>query len=787
VQRSPRGARASRARRRSLAARLLGLVLKVGLLLLVVAAGTLLYLSRQINVRFESGLWAVPTKAYSAPLVLRPDARLTLADLKARLSRMGYRMTADTPRVPGQFRVKGNSIELHTRDFVLPGGGQRGQAARAGFSEAGVVSLMALPSREPLERLAVEPEIIATLHGAQREDRTILPLSEFPPHLIQAVIAAEDRRFLEHHGLDPLRIARALWENVLSGEVRQGGSTITQQTVKNLFLGHERTLSRKIREALMAIVLEARYPKEKILEVYLNEIYLGQRSGASVCGFGEAARFYFGKDASDLSLADAALLVGLIPSPATANPFLHPERARARRDLVLASMREQGRISEREHRLALAEKPVLASGSAEFRRAPHFVQFLRQHLEGTYSGPVLTGGGLRVFTTLDTSLQAAAEQAIARGLASLEKAHPRLKRRGKDPLEAALVAMHPATGDVLALVGGRNFHRSQFDRAVQARRQPGSLFKPLVYLAGFERAAKDTRFSFTPVTLLDDSPIELRSGGKTWRPENYDNQFRGPVSVRQALEQSLNVPTVRAAQQIGLDEIVRLASRCGVESPLRPLPSIALGAQEASPMEMATAFSVIANGGRRVEPRVIKEVVDAGGDVIEKDRARPSAVVSPAAAYVTLDILRGVVDRGTARLARDSGLAGDLAGKTGTTNGKRDSWFIGMSPELLVAVWVGFDDGAETGLSGSTGALPIWIDLMRRVGPPVGAFQEPPGVVRVAIDPGTGALATDACPEVVVELFVAGTEPVDECQDHGSGFGRWLRRLFHRPAKQQDV
>ena len=768
------------------AARVLRSGLKAGALAgaagAVVLAAYTLYLSHAITARFESGLWVTPSKVWARPLILKPGTALNAAAFKDRLERMGYRQTAERPAAPGQFRSVASAVELHTRDFRYPKGLVHGEAARVVFAGTRVAGIEALAGRRSREKLTLEPELIATLHGARQEDRTVLPLKDFPPDLVHAILASEDQRFFEHHGLDPLRILGALWQNLRSGDVRQGGSTITQQTVKNVFLGPERTLSRKLREAIMAVILEARYPKDRILEVYLNEIYLGQRGSVAVCGFAEAARHYFGKDVGDLSLGESALLVGLVPAPAVANPFVHPERAQARRDLVLRLMKEQGKISEEAQRKATSEKPVFASRSDGFRKAPHFVQLLRTQLSESYDETVLTEGGLQVFTTLDADLQAAAERALDRGLERLEKERPKLKRRGRDPIESAMVVLDPRSGELLALVGGRDFSRSQFDRVAQARRQPGSLFKPFVYMAGFERAEKEPEFPFTPLTLLEDEPFELLSGGKVWKPENYDNEFRGPVTVRRALEESINVPTVRAAQAVGAAHIVDLAGRCGIRSPLQPWPSIALGAQEVTPMEIATAYSVIASGGMLSEPSALLEVADANGKVLEKRQVVRSRVVSPAAAYLTLDLLRGVVNVGTARLVRDAGLTGELAGKTGTTNDKRDSWFIGFSPEILAAVWVGFDDNRETGLAGAAGALPIWIDFMRASGngDSAGSFPEPPDIVRRLVDPATGGLAATDCPEAVDEVFILGTEPQDECPEHGSGLGHWLRKLFHR-------
>jgi penicillin-binding protein 1B len=761
----------------------------VGLALVLVAGSYLFYLTRVVSSRFESGVWAFPSKVYSTILVLRPGLRISEAELSARLERMGYRSMDAPPGEPGQYRTSRSAVEVYTRDFALETATLRGQPVRVRFSGGSVSSIRSLSSRRRLQRIAIEPEVIATLHGEQREDRTVLPLSEFPEMLVQAVVAAEDRRFYEHHGLDPLRILAALWQNIREGDVVQGGSTITQQTVKNVFLGPERTLSRKLREALMAMIIEARYSKEKILEVYLNEIYLGQRSGAAVCGFGEASRFYFGKDVADLDLSEVALLVGLIPSPATNNPFVHPERARARGEVVLRALRAQSRITEEEFREASGTPPALASGSGGFKRAPHFVELVASQLRETYPEEALTAGGLRIFTTLDTALQSAAETSLREGLARLEKRRSRLRREGKDPIEGALVALRPGTGDIVALVGGRNFSRSQFNRVVQAHRQPGSLFKPLVYMAGFARSHEDDSFTFTPASLLDDSPLEQVSGGKVWRPANHDNQFRGWVSVRRALVESLNVPTVRASQDVGLEKIVDLARLCGIESPLQPYPSIALGSQEVTPLEMATAYAVIANGGRRVQTSALLEVQDRSGRVLEKRQSQPRRIVSAQAAYLTLNLLRGVVDRGTASAIRRAGLRGDIAGKTGTTNDERDSWFIGMTPDLLTAVWVGFDDNAKTGLSGSTGALQIWIEVMKSSGRSrtEGEFPEPPGLVRAIIDPATGGLAVDECPQAVEDLFLSGTEPTEECGEHESGLRRWFRRLFRSKARRHEI
>lgn len=741
-----------------------------------------MWLLGSVSSRFDSPLWPIPSEIFSAPQEISAGSRLTAADVAARLDRMGYRRSPEGPLSAGEYRIAGSKLDLRTRPFEMPRRHLTATTARLAFVGGLVTAVSAPDGRRMSGGITLEPELLARLYGAQREDRLVLPLDRFPRNLVDAVIAAEDRRFFEHHGLDPVRILSALWTDLRRGEVVQGGSTITQQTIKNLFLGPERTIPRKLREALMAIALEARYPKSRILEVYLNEIYLGQRGSSSVCGFGEAARFFFGKDVSDLDLSECATLAGLIPSPARANPFADPARARERRDAVLKAMLEQGFITEAEMERAHASEIHLASGSAGFSRAPGFVQMVREELSATYGEAELTRGGLRIFTTLDTLMQEKAEDSLSGGLARLERQRPGLVRRDGEPLEGAMVTMRSNTGEVLALVGGRDFGRSQFNRATQARRQPGSLFKPFVYLAGFERSARDRDMKFTPVTLLDDSPISLVSGGRVWSPSNYDDTFRGPVSVRQALEESLNVPAVRAAQLVGVDEVISVARRCGILSPLEPYPSIALGAQEVAPIEMAAAFSAIANGGRRVRPTVILDVLNAKNDRLERNGVGSDRAVDAAAAYLTLDLLRGVVDRGTARAVRAAGVTGDCAGKTGTTNDTRDSWFAGLLPDTVDIVWIGYDDNGRTGLTGASGALPVWIDLVRSTARSGGrgVFQEPDGIVRVEVDPETGALATPGCPVTVTEVFIDGTEPTEECWEHGRGFGNWLRRIFHR-------
>ena len=609
------------------------------------------------------------------------------------------------------------------------------------------------------------------------EDRTLVRLDRVPKVVIDAILTTEDRDFFTHAGLAPKRLVGAILQGVVRGRSVRGTSTLTQQLVKNLFLTPERTLRRKAVEALLAVILDAKYGKEEILEAYLNEIYLGQRGSVSVTGVEEAARFYFGKPVSQLELSEAAMLAGLISSPGRFSPFRNPERARARRALVLKGMLDEKKIDEPAYEAALAAPLTRVSKPVTGIEAPHFVDFVLTQVKESRSD--LSGAGLSLYTTLDPDMQGAAQAAVLKGLEELEKTYKRLRtKEGQEPLQAALIALDPHTGSIRALVGGRDYQVSQFNRVVQAKRQPGSLFKPFVYLAAFER--RDLVPPVTPVTILQDSPIALVFGKneeETWSPRNYDGQFRGPVTVRYALEHSLNIPTVRlAVWETGggktlLPDVVAAARKAGITSPMKAYPSLALGSFECTPMEIAAAYSVFANGGILVRPNSLLGLVGSEGRRIDRKDVPLKRAADPAAVAVLDSLLEGVVNRGTGASARGRGAQGVFAGKTGTTNDGRDAWFIGFSPRLLVAVWVGFDDNRGLNLSGSTAAVPIYADFVRRL--PSHYFEEPfprvPGTVTVSVDPTTGMLVTEECPTSANELFVSGTEPTERCTVHGEG------------------
>ncbi len=755
-------------------------VLGVCVALMVVAAAATLHLYVQVIDRFDGRLWALPSLIYSDVLTLDEGDPATVEGLAARLHRTGYaRVDAGAGR-PGQYSIDERRLDVHARPFRVLGVSRDAARYRLRFT-GGTLASIEGPQGERSSRAELEPELLATLFGDRHEERSLIRLEDVPQAFIDAVLAAEDARFFHHQGFDARGIVRAAWTNVRRGRIVQGGSTITQQTVKNLFLGQQRTWWRKIREGAMAVLLDARYTKRRILEVYLNEVYLGQRGSVAICGIQAAARFYFGRDVEDLTLGEGATLAGIIRSPGSNNPFRHAERAVARRNQVVGEMERRGSITAEQAAAARAEPLTLASGAGGFAASPHAVDFVRLQLEERFPGSILRTEGLRIYTTIDTRWQTAAEEALVQGLERIERDYPAVAaQRGQRRLEGAALISDPSTGAILAMVGGRDYSQSQFNRVVQARRQPGSCFKPFIFAVGFDLEIQGEQGGLTPASLLDDSPLEMVSGGKMWRPENYDTDFRGMITVRRTLEESLNVPAVRAAVHVGLHNVIASAKRCGIQTPLKPVPSLALGSSEVTPLELATGYATLANGGVRIQPWVIREVADRNNRPLARHESITEQAISPQSAYLVSEILQGVVQRGTARSAASLGYRGAAAGKTGTTDDTRDAWFVGYTEDRLGLIWVGYDDNAKTGLTGATGALPIWTDLMRRAGASRGGggFSIPAGLVRRTIDPATGQLAGRGCPEWVGETFVAGTEPTRSCELHRRRMRRWLDRLL---------
>ena len=727
--------------------------------------------------------------AAGQPLV--PGVSVRAVDLAGTLARLKYVETRASPTGPGQFRRTSGAWDIALRSDgeprnTGPGGGNAQGPDRLRLELRGDRIARVLRNNQPLSGTALEGEVLTGAGERSGEDFRPVRLAEVPMTVLRAFLAAEDHRFYEHRGLDLRGLVRAAWANARAGRVKQGGSTITQQLVKNRLLTPRRTFLRKLDEAWLATVIDWRYPKERILEGYLNEIYLGQRGPLSIRGVGAAARAFFGKEVHQLTLAEGALLAGITRAPNSYSPTTNPGRARERRDAVLARMRELGWINETDQKTASAQPVRVRSTPPPGQTAPYFTDLVQEELEQRFGDePALETRGVHVVTSLDVALQRFAEAAVARGLDRLETRYSRLRRSEPgDKLQAALIALDPATGHVRALAGGRDYIASQFNRATLGHRQPGSAFKPFVYAAalGVRASSDENNRVLTAASLVDDTPIVRNVDGKPWSPRNYEDRYEGRVSVRRALVASLNAATLRVADAVGLDQVVATAQALGIDSHLDTVPAVTLGAFEVTPLELARAYLPFANGG--LSPRgaaTLTAIHTADGTSLDPGGEAAKTVLSPAGAYLMTSLLGGVIDSGTATAARGIAPAGTLAGKTGTTNDARDAWFVGYAPNLLAIVWVGFDDAHAHGLSGAEAALPIWMDFMRQAldAYPASPFPVPPGITFADIDTTNGKLANRYCPAVARETFLAGTEP-PVCTDHGGPVDQvvdWWRRF----------
>jgi penicillin-binding protein 1B len=755
-------------------------ILAAGFALGFAAAAFIVSLDRQVRERFEGTQFRVPSRVYSAPAILYPGLDWRLFGLEAALSRLGYReATSSRDLPPGQYLWEGSRLRVHLRAFEHPTRPEPARDVAITLRGNAIADIREIGGGESLGAVLLEPEPLGSYFGPVREQRELVRLSDVPQHLIDAVLAVEDQRFATHSGIDFRRIAGAMLANLRAGRVAQGGSTLTQQLVKNFFLTPERTWRRKVREACMAVIVEARYDKAAILESYLNEIYLGQRGATAVHGVGEAAHLYFGKSVSRLSIAEAGLLAAIIQSPNGISPYRDPERALKRRNLVLELMAKQGRLDEAAFAQAREEPLRLSAVTPDPGDARFFLDFLHRQLTQVYTPDQLTEEGLRIYSTLDRRLQQIAARALDEGLRDLEKRRPKLASDPAHPLQGCLVVVRPQTGELLALVGGRDYRDSQFDRCSQARRQPGSVFKPFVYIAALE--PRDAIPAITLASTLDDTPLEISTPDGPWRPKNFDGEFHGRVGVREAIERSMNVATVRLARDVGLRNVVDVAQRLGIESPLPAVPSLALGTAEVSPLELARAYATLASGGVRPETQAIEDVVDPAGGVLARRELRFLRVLDPGTAYLATSLLEGVAERGTAAGVRAGGLRGPIAAKTGTTDEERDLWFMGFTPDLVAVVWIGFDDPRSVGMPGAQGALPVWRRFVEDEsgGNVRGAFPRPTSLERAEIAP-SGAIALEGCPdEHRTEYFLPGTLPTTFCPD-GQLFGRRTDRAPRR-------
>jgi penicillin-binding protein 1B len=728
------------------------------LILLIALIAVIVYgwhLSGKVEARFSSRRWSIPSKVFSDTMLLYPGQHFSRRPFQEKLLRLGYRKVSGLPKKKGDMQTSREGMRIFLYDLMTPWKKRAGFPVHIHFGADTIASIAREDNGKPVSLLEIEPEEIMLFFGRERESRRLVSIQKVPEHFIQAVLAAEDHRFFQHWGIDPRGILRALITNLRHGTIRQGGSTITQQLAKNYFLTPVRSLVRKLQEALLALVMESKYSKHDILEIYLNEIYLGQKGSVAVNGIGEAANFYFAKPVQELSLSEAATIAGLIKAPNHYSPCIDKTACRKRRDVILKAMQLRGSISDaqlQEHTKA----PVTPAGYTIYgKQAPYFMDYLAQQLTTLYKPEELVSLGLSIYTTLDPQVQIAAENALTKELTRLESKAAAVKGKSSDKkLQGAVVVMQPKTGHILAMVGGRNYSKSQFNRITQSRRQPGSAFKPFVYVTGLD--------TFTPITILANTPRTYNIDGKTWAPKNFDRQAKKQVSVRTALENSDNLATVDLALQVGLQPIIETATRFGFSTPFKPYPSLALGAFEVIPLELARAYCAFAAGGMMPFPLGLKAVVDENGHVLERKHLKIERLISPSKAFLITSLLRGVVENGTGRTLRDKGIRWPVAGKTGTTNNFRDAWFIAYTPDILALVWVGFDNGESIKATGARAALPIWAELMKAIPHQISHkdFRVPDGIVtRMVCDDDGKPVVSQNCAKPRKEFFLAENAP----------------------------
>ncbi len=781
-RRSSTGARVQRRSSRSLLSRFFGFlfsrfIIVPVFLLGLLGAGVLYYYYQRYTAIIDTGLsgdlFVRTSGIYAAPMQIRSGSSLKAADLITQLKRVGYLEHGTTKNEKrGQYDVRGNVVEITPGEDAVIDGEKAFRRLRVSFSGNGLQGISDLKSGEHLTVAELEPEMISSVLNEGREKRKNVEFKDLPEQLVTAICVIEDQQFFEHYGVNWRGILRAFIRNTEEGRITGGGSSITSQLIKNLFLTKEQTYKRKASEAFMAILLEQRLTKEQIFAMYCNIAYLGQRSSFSINGFGEAARSYFDKDIAQLTLAESCLLAGIIRSPNHYAPFKNPERAKERRDFVIQAMYEQGKITVTEAERAKATPLGLkgsGGGRLDVSDAPYFVDYLTKQIERNYDDGSGSKKSLRVYSTIDLGLQRAAYQAVTRQMTALQKIYAK-RKGGTDGLQTALVALNAKTGEVLAMVGGKDYQSSQFNRATEAKRQPGSVFKPFVYAAALNTAEYGGEV-ITPATLLLDEAKTFSYGfGQEYKPNNYGDTFSNKnVTVRDALVFSKNVVTVELAERVGFSEIARLAEKAGLPRP-PTYPSMALGVAEATPLQIASAYTMFANKGRRVAPNAIRRVTNASGATVDLPTREFRQVLSPQVAYVMTSMLQDVLNRGTGARVRQMGFKATAAGKTGSS---RDGWFAGYTPNLVCAVYVGFDDNSDLKMTGGEAAAPIWADFMSRalaLRPDLGGdFEDPGGLIALDIDPATGMIAQNDAVNPRHELFIEGTEPNRKEPENGDG------------------
>jgi penicillin-binding protein 1B len=737
--------------------------------LLVVGLGVFIHFynvySKMIDERLRGGPYSTTARIFAAPTAVAVGDHTSPSDIAAMLRHAGYNGNRNNPI--GSYSVTADSID------IFPGADSYfdQEPATVKFAAGKISRIVSLADNTSRPLYDLEPQLITNLYNSNREKQRVVHYEDIPPFLRNAVLSAEDKRFFQHSGFDPAGIVRSAWVDVKRGKNTQGASTISMQLARDMFLTPARNWRRKLAEMMITMQLEQKLSKEQIFEMYCNGVDLGYRGSFTIRGFGEASQAYFGKDIRSLTLPEAASLAAIVRGASYYNPYRHGERVRDRRNAILALMRGNGFIDDREYALAIEAPLKLVSGPAESSDAPYFVDMLNDDLEKRFPGTDFHARSDKIYTTLDLDLQRAANEAVAIGMKQVDDLVHKQKRFKNAPFvepQVALIALDPHTGEIKALVGGRNYGSSQLNHML-AERQPASTFKPFVYAAAMNTAVAGGTRTLTPASIVVDEPTTFQFDGQEYTPNNFEHTFYGPVTLRKALAKSLNVATIKVAEMVGYQTVVNLAHRAGISEDVKATPAMAIGSYDATPFEMAGAWTIFANRGVRVQPSFVSLVKDAKGKVLLDQKPVSKPVLDPRVDYLVVSMLEEVMRSGTAAGVRSRGFTAPAAGKTGT---EHDGWFAGFTSDLLCIVWVGFDDNRELDIEGAHSALPIWTEFMKRAlllrrYADAKPFEAPNGVVTITIDPESGMPASPQCPMQAPEVFVAGTEPVGSCPLHG--------------------
>lgn len=777
AKKSPRKRTAKPQTKRSLWRSFGGFLLKLTLVGIVIGAIGLIYLDAQIRQQFEGKRWALPAKVYARPLELYSGLAISTKDVKVELAGLGYQLVPKATQ-PGHAEIAKKRIRVYTRGFEFPDGLERSQKLLLDF-QGEQLSRIRNSKGKTVNLARLEPVLIGGIYPQNNEDRDLIRLDDAPSSLTDALIAIEDQSYYDHFGVSPRGIARAMWVNLRVGRFVQGGSTLTQQLIKNFYLTSDRTLARKLMEIPMAVLLDFHYSKDEILEAYLNEVYLGQEGSRAIHGFGLAAQYYFSQPLQELKLSQVALLAGMVKGPSYYDPRRHPDRAKKRRDLVLRVLRDEGNISEDIYQKTIKKPLGVVKQKSLLKGAyPAYLDLVKRQLRESYHEDDLRTEGLRVFTGLNPIVQAKAETALIGTIKNLEK---RYGKRAVD-LEGSMVVTDPQTGEVLSIIGGKSTRYEGFNRALDAVRPIGSLVKPAVYLTALENG-------YSLVSPLEDEPVAVEMpGGQVWEPQNFDKKSHGVVPLHQALARSYNLSTANLGMSVGVDKVIETLQKLGVNRELNEYPSLLLGAQGMPAVEVATMYQTIAANGFQMPLRAIRMVTDSQGVELSRYPFKVKQAVSAESVHLLQYAMQEVAREGTARSVYSHLPANlNVAGKTGTSNDQRDSWFAGFTGSRLAVVWLGRDDNSVLPFTGSGGALKVWTAYMKADKPEPFRAPVPEGVEYLWVDKETGYLSDERCQGAIPVPFQNGSKPqyrvdcgVEPVQNSESKPLDWFRRWFRQ-------